>query len=79
MLSNFPSRTFKIDINLNLKNIVYGLQAGLPDSGIKIISGVLHSHLAGRRMRLRHVRRGVELPTILEDNRKIPNISAIDF
>jgi len=41
---------------------------GLPDSGIKIISGVLHSHLAGRRMRLRHVRRGVELPVVLEDN-----------
>ena len=43
-------------------------QAGLPDSGIKIISGVLHSHLAGRKMRLRHIRRGVELPVILEDN-----------
>jgi hypothetical protein len=42
--------------------------AGLPASGIKIISGVLHSHLAGRRMRLRHIRRGIELPTILADN-----------
>ncbi len=29
---------------------------------------MLHSHLAGRKMRLRHVRRGVELPLILEDN-----------
>jgi hypothetical protein len=42
--------------------------AGLPASGIKIISGVLHSHLAGRRMRLRHIRRGIELPIIVEDN-----------
>jgi len=42
--------------------------AGLPESGIKIISGVLHSHLAGRRMRLRHIRRGVELAVILQDN-----------
>ena len=41
---------------------------GLPQSGVKIISGVLHSHLAGRKMRLRHIRRGVELPVILEDN-----------
>ena len=41
---------------------------GLPESGVKIVSGVLHSHLAGRRMKLRHVRRGVELPVILEDN-----------
>ena len=41
--------------------------AGLSASGIKIISGVLHSHLAGRRMRLRHIRRGIELPMILED------------
>ena len=41
---------------------------GLPESGIKIISGVLHSHLAGRKMRLRHVRNGIELPLILEDN-----------
>ena len=42
-------------------------QEGLPDSGIKIISGILHSHLAGRKMRLRHIRRGIELPVILED------------
>ena len=41
---------------------------GIPDTGIRIISGVLHSHLAGRRMRLRHVRKGQELPVILEDN-----------
>ena len=41
---------------------------GLPESGIKIISGVLHSHLAGRKMRLRHVRNGIELPAIMEDN-----------
>ena len=41
---------------------------GIPDTGIRIISGVLHSHLAGRKMRLRHIRNGIELPVILEDN-----------
>ena len=39
----------------------------LPDGGIQILNGVLHSHLAGRKMRLRHVRNGQELPVILED------------
>jgi len=41
---------------------------GIPETGIKIISGILHSHLAGRKMRLRHIRNGIELPVILEDN-----------
>ena len=41
---------------------------GIPETGIRIISGVLHSHLAGRKMRLRHIRNGIELPVILEDN-----------
>ena len=43
-------------------------EQGIPESGIRIISGVLHSHLAGRKMRLRHIRNGIELPVILEDN-----------
>ena len=43
-------------------------EQGIPETGIRIISGVLHSHLAGRKMRLRHVRNGIELPVILEDN-----------
>merc|ERR1711962_1482719 len=41
---------------------------GIPETGIRIISGVLHSHLAGRKMRLRHIRDGIELPVILADN-----------
>ena len=40
----------------------------IPDDGIQILNGVLHSHLAGRKMRLRHVRNGQELPVILQDN-----------
>ena len=40
----------------------------LDDDGIFILNGVLHSHLAGREMRLRHVRDGRELPLILEDS-----------
>ena len=41
---------------------------GLPPDGIHLLSGVLHSHLASRKMRLRHLRNGRELPTIMEDN-----------
>jgi len=40
----------------------------LDGEGIFILNGVLHSHLAGREMRLRHLRGGRELPLILEDN-----------
>ncbi|KAL9918508.1 MOXD1 homolog 1 [Glossina fuscipes fuscipes] len=39
-----------------------------PETGIKIISGILHSHRAGRKMTLRHVRDGKELPRIIEDD-----------
>merc|ERR550532_42389 len=40
----------------------------IPEDGIQILNGVLHSHLAGRKMRLRHIRNGKELPVILQDN-----------
>ena len=40
---------------------------GLSPGGVKVLSGVLHSHLAGRKMRLRHLRDGRELPPILSD------------
>ena len=40
----------------------------IPEEGIQILSGVLHSHLSGRQIRLRHIRQGQELPIILEDN-----------
>ncbi|XP_037953331.1 MOXD1 homolog 1 [Teleopsis dalmanni] len=39
-----------------------------PDDGIKIVSGALHSHRAGRKMALRHVRAGKELDRIIEDD-----------
>uniref|UniRef100_A0A6P4EPV5 MOXD1 homolog 1 n=1 Tax=Drosophila rhopaloa TaxID=1041015 RepID=A0A6P4EPV5_DRORH len=38
-----------------------------PKDGIKIISGMLHSHQAGRKMSLRHVRSGKELKRIIFD------------
>lgn len=37
-------------------------------NGINVVSVVLHSHLAGRRMSLKHIRRGKELPPIVQDN-----------
>lgn len=41
---------------------------GLPPDGIKIISVLLHAHLTGRRITLRHIRDGKELPPIAQDN-----------
>jgi hypothetical protein len=40
----------------------------LPQTGIKVVSVVLHSHLAGKKIRLRHIREGRELPPVAEDN-----------
>ncbi|XP_059608084.1 MOXD1 homolog 1 [Phlebotomus argentipes] len=39
-----------------------------PEAGIRLISATLHSHVAGRRMKLRHVRDGQELERIIEDD-----------
>uniref|UniRef100_B4MQU2 GK21375 n=2 Tax=Drosophila willistoni TaxID=7260 RepID=B4MQU2_DROWI len=39
-----------------------------PDDGIKIVSVTLHSHRAGRKMSLRHIRNGLELERIIEDD-----------
>ncbi|KAH8364445.1 hypothetical protein KR084_007046 [Drosophila pseudotakahashii] len=38
-----------------------------PEEGIKIISGTLHSHQAGREISLRHIRAGEELKQIMVD------------
>ena len=37
------------------------------DSGIRIFGGLLHTHLAGVSVVVRHIRNGIELPPILED------------
>ena len=39
-----------------------------PQTGIKLVSVVLHSHLAGKKLRLRHIRNGQELPRVAEDD-----------
>ncbi|XP_076240540.1 MOXD1 homolog 1 [Calliopsis andreniformis] len=39
-----------------------------PENGINVVSVVLHSHLAGRRLSLKHIRQGKELPRIVQDN-----------
>lgn len=39
-----------------------------PPNGINIISATLHSHVAGRKMKLRHIRDGVELDRVVEDD-----------
>nr|XP_018667907.1 DBH-like monooxygenase protein 1 homolog [Ciona intestinalis] len=35
---------------------------------IKVVGGFLHSHLLGRKLRVRHLRNGTELPNILRDD-----------
>lgn len=57
-----------------------------PEEGIKIVSATLHSHVAGRKMKLRHVRDGIELDRIVEDDnydfnyqqvRQLPNETVV--
>ncbi|XP_050715576.1 uncharacterized protein LOC126998176 [Eriocheir sinensis] len=42
-------------------------QQMLPKEGVKIFQGVLHSHLLGTSLFLRHIRDGQELPVIMKD------------
>ncbi|XP_068702591.1 DBH-like monooxygenase protein 1 [Montipora foliosa] len=39
----------------------------LPEGGISVIASGLHTHLAGRKVILRHIRNGLELPEIARD------------
>ena len=41
---------------------------GIEKDGIQLLNGVLHSHLAARKMRIRQFRNGKELPIVMEDN-----------
>ncbi|XP_069693146.1 MOXD1 homolog 2-like [Periplaneta americana] len=43
-------------------------QQAVPPRGIKMFAVVLHTHLIGRKVRLRHLRHGTELPPISEDS-----------
>lgn len=38
-----------------------------PKEGVNVVSVMLHSHLAGRKLKLRHIRGGRELPPLAED------------
>ncbi|KAK9887700.1 hypothetical protein WA026_000021 [Henosepilachna vigintioctopunctata] len=40
-----------------------------PKEGVNVVSVMLHSHLAGRKLKLRHIRGGKELPPLAQDNR----------
>ncbi|XP_018333725.1 MOXD1 homolog 1 [Agrilus planipennis] len=40
----------------------------MPKAGINVVSVLLHSHLAGRKLKLRHIRGGKELPPIVQDD-----------
>lgn len=51
--------------------------AVFPENGINIVSAALHSHVAGRKMKLRHVRDGKELPRIVEDDNYDHNFQQI--
>uniref|UniRef100_A0A336L841 CSON004817 protein n=1 Tax=Culicoides sonorensis TaxID=179676 RepID=A0A336L841_CULSO len=51
--------------------------AVFPETGIKIVSTALHSHAAGQKMKLRHVRDGKELDRIVEDDNYNHNFQEI--
>jgi len=38
-----------------------------PETGLKFISGMMHTHLAGRKVRVHHFRHGTQLPPIVAD------------
>ncbi|KAA0192044.1 hypothetical protein HAZT_HAZT001912 [Hyalella azteca] len=40
----------------------------LPAGGLQVLAGILHAHLLGRAVTLRHIRDGKELPPILADH-----------
>ena len=56
-----------------MKTTIKLIFQGLSSGGIRLLSGILHSHLASRKMRLRHLRpiNGTdafeELPMIMAD------------
>jgi len=39
----------------------------LPEEGIRVFAGLPHTHLLGRKVKLRHIRNGAELPTPFSD------------
>ncbi|XP_059175991.1 uncharacterized protein LOC131955763 [Physella acuta] len=44
------------------------IEESLGDTEIRVFANFLHAHLLGRKLRTRHVRNGVELPPLMEDN-----------
>lgn len=51
--------------HLSMSIYIFGLQV-FPKDGINVVSVVLHSHLAGRKMKLRHIRGAKELRPIVQ-------------
>lgn len=51
--------------------------AVFPETGITIVSAALHTHAAGRKMKLRHIRNGTELERIVEDDNYSHNFQEI--
>ena len=52
-------------------------RANLPKDGVRIFAAFGHTHLTGRKVRTRHVRNGIELPLIIEDNKLELNLNII--
>ncbi len=42
--------------------------SALPQEGIKVFAGLPHTHLLGTKVKLRHIRNGVELPVPFQDS-----------
>ncbi|KAK3087538.1 hypothetical protein FSP39_007304 [Pinctada imbricata] len=50
---------------------------GLPRHGINVYASQLHTHMTGKRVFTKHVRRGVELPELNRDNHYSPHFQEI--
>ena len=72
-------------INLNtylLLPLLFLLLQSLPNRGVRIFSGLPHTHNLGTSVRIRHIRSGVERPVPFQDRFYDPNYQTmrhIDF
>ena len=70
-------KTFYISCSVPFKWSDVEILQGLPPHGINIFASQLHTHLTGRRVYTKHVRKGIELPEVNRDNHYSPHFQEI--
>ena len=69
-------------INLNtylLLPLLFLLLQSLPNRGVRIFSGLPHTHNLGTSVRIRHIRSGVERPVPFQDRFYDPNYQTMRY